>query len=142
MTIVIIRGLAEVSKNDEPVIDSAVLATLSGVQYKEERFSDYLCDDPGLDKGLVKTIKRSGTLRFEYDGKSRWLTSIVEYQTKRLLTATEISSLVNYTMQQWSDGIGENFAQFSEDEIGFAIACITDDSDLPSPYPHVEVRNV
>jgi hypothetical protein len=50
-----------------------------------------------------------GLLRFEYDEKSQQLYGVTEYSLSRALTAAEVSLLREYTIGQWSDGIGENF---------------------------------
>jgi hypothetical protein len=139
-----IIGRAHVFSNDEPVADAKLLATLDGTEYTEERFSDYISDGPAERRSSVvdavaKAVKRGGILRFTYDGKSPWLTATVAYETKRPLTQPEADWLVEYTMAQWSDGIGENISQFSEDDYGYMIVC---DTELYTPggsYPSVAI---
>jgi hypothetical protein len=133
------RGLAAVLREDEQVTDAAVLRSLVPLAYEDELFSDYLAD-ANLDKALVKAIAPSGVLRLDYDGKSTPLGVSVEYQTHRALSKAELTALVEYTMDPWSDGIGENRASESEHRVGYSIQCITFGEDLPEDYPWVDVK--
>ncbi|MGL4424313.1 MAG: hypothetical protein ACRCZF_26900, partial [Gemmataceae bacterium] len=58
---------------------------------------------------------------------------------RRLLSDAELGLLVEYTMGQWSDGIGENWACLSPDKCGYSIQCQTAADGLGPDYPTVEV---
>lgn len=99
-----------VDGEDPPVVDTpAVLATLHGIQYDEEVFSDYIAD--GGDRTLADAGVSGGTLRFEFNQERRALFGVTEYSAPRLLDERELILLKLYTIGQWSDGIGSNFFQ-------------------------------
>jgi hypothetical protein len=86
-----------------PVTDPHVLRTLDGYDAELE---DDMADD--LDPPLRRAGVTGGTLRFAYDRKRKELRSVTEYRARRPLTAEELAQLVQETIGQWSDGIGEN----------------------------------
>jgi hypothetical protein len=137
---VAIRGFAAVFRDDQQVTDPQTLSALVPLSYDDELFSDYLAD-ANLDKSLVNAIAPSGTLRFDYDGESTALRVSTEYQTRRPLTQPEIEALVEYTKDQWSDGVGENWASESVDRVGYSIQCIRSGDGLPDEYPWVDVND-
>jgi hypothetical protein len=55
------------------------------------------------------------------------------------LTPQEIRALVEYTKEQWSDGVGENWASESIERVGYCIQCITVGDGLPDEYPWVDL---
>jgi hypothetical protein len=95
---------------DEPAVveDESLLKTLHGLEH-DEVFSDYLGD--GGDRTLVDVGVSGGLLRFEYDAATKQLYGVTEYIAPRLLTPAEVAVLKEYTIGQWSDGIGSNFFQ-------------------------------
>jgi hypothetical protein len=114
--------------NDEhtPVIeDPRVLVTLDGIE-SDEIFSDYLSD--GGDKTLANAGVSGGQLRFRFDKEAGKLYGVTEYSLVRALTADEEALLREYTIGQWSDGIGDNFCQ-ERMEIGLAPQLFIMDSD-------------
>ena len=137
---VAVRGFAAVFRDDQQVTEPATLSKLVPLSYDDELFSDYLAD-ANLDKDLVAAIVPSGKLRFDYDGESTALRVSTEYRTRRALTKKEIRALVKYTMEQWSDGIGENWVSESADRTGFTIQCITSGDGLPDEYPWVDFED-
>ncbi|APV48330.1 hypothetical protein BWI17_00700 [Betaproteobacteria bacterium GR16-43] len=95
--------------DDPPVVDDPTeLAALDGLKH-DEIFSDYISD--GGDKTLAEAGVSGGELEFRYDAKSKQLIGITEYTAPRLLTKSELALLKEYTVGQWSDGIGSNFFQ-------------------------------
>lgn len=74
--------------------------------YSHENFSEY------FDKDFTfKDDIKNGYMNFQYlDGK---LYTVTTYHSKRKLTDIELDILENYTVGQWSDGIGEGFEQES-----------------------------
>jgi hypothetical protein len=140
LTKLAIRGFAAVFRDDQQVTDPAALARLVPVSYDDELFSEYL-PDAGLDRSLVDAIAPSGHLRFDYDGESSALRVTTEYQTRRPLTREEIRALVEYTIGQWSDGIGENWASESVERLGYSIQCITSGDGLPEEYQWVDLSD-
>lgn len=92
------------------VEDAAILKTLDGLAYDEEVFSDYLLD--GENAGELEDAGISGGgLEFSFDNASGRLTGRTEYQLERALSPDQIALLKDYTIGQWSDGIGSNFFQ-------------------------------
>ncbi len=90
--------------------DTAILKTLDGLSYDEEVFSDYLFD--GGDVGELEDAGISGgSLDFAFDSATGRLIGRTEYQLERALNPDQIAVLRDYTIGQWSDGIGSNFFQ-------------------------------
>lgn len=124
---VVVQGIAYVFDDaDQIVQDPAVLNSYHGFVYNDERFTDYLGGAEN-ENALAELLNPGGYLRFEYDGKSPFLTAITEYQTIRELEDAELDLLVHYTSGQWSDGIGENLATESGLRDGRSIQCQTDE---------------
>ncbi len=126
MARIVVRGWAAVFLEDEPMTDPAVLRTLDGVVYDDERFTDYLGDfeDEG-EVTLATALESGGNLRFGYKEGDEWLMAMTEYRSKRPLSESELRRLLEYTSGQWSDGIGANWTCESADRCGFTILCIT-----------------
>jgi hypothetical protein len=120
---VVIRGSAAVFRDDEQVTDPGVLRSLDGLAYDEERFTDYLGGPPEEDE-LAAVLEPGGVIRFGYRGGDL-LTATTEYRTRRPLTDAELRLLVDYTMGQWSDGIGENWTCCSAEACGYTIMYLT-----------------
>ena len=98
------------SDNGELVDNREVLKTLDGLAYLDESFSDYLFNGTGR-KALEEAGISGGTLRFEFHSASDCLIAVTEYVTSRILSEQEAAMLGDYTVGQWSDGIGSNFFQ-------------------------------
>jgi hypothetical protein len=133
---IVIRGLAAVFQGDEQVSDPAVLRSLDGLVYDEERFTDYIGGREDEDV-LAAALEPGGIISFRYVEGNDLLSATTEYRAYRPLTAAELRLLVEYTMGQWSDGIGENWTCLSPDKCGFSIMCLTD--EVGPDYPAVEV---
>jgi len=81
------------------------LQELDGIDC-QDKFSDYFDDKRcGSFKGDVT----NGYMRFEFSNGKLW--TITEYLSKRELSEQELDTLKDYTIGQWSDGIGEGFEQ-------------------------------
>ena len=134
---IIIHGAAAVFHDDVRVTDPAILRSLDGLVYDEERFTDYL-GGPGEDE-LAAVLEPGGILAFGYCEGDELLSATTEYRSRRPLSEAELRLLVEYTMGQWSDGIGENWTCESADKCGYTVMCL-DAADVASPeYPTVEV---
>jgi hypothetical protein len=92
---------------DALVRDRARLVVLDGVA-SDECFSDYLSDDRHTKELPSKGVS-GGYLRFRFKADRNELWAETEYDLKEPLTDDDTKSLVDYTLGQWSDGIGENF---------------------------------
>lgn len=138
MARVCIRGAAAVFRDDEQVTDPAVLRSLDGLAYDEERFTDYIGGPPEEDQ-LAAALEPGGIISFAYREGDDLLSATTEYRSRRPLTNAELRLLVDYTMGQWSDGIGENWTCISPEKCGYTIMCLTTDDEVGSDYPAVEV---
>ncbi len=85
-----------------------LLASLDGLS-SDEKFSDYLIDE--IDPLLVNLPVSGGCLTLLFDAASSQLFALISYGTQRRLVSEEVKTLVQYTLGQLSDGIGENFVQ-------------------------------
>lgn len=137
MARVVIQGVAAVFRDDTQVTDVAVLQSLDGVLYDEERFTDYI-GGPPAENEVAAALEPGGMIRFTYTGGDV-LTATTEYRVRRSLSDAELRLLVEYTMGQWSDGIGENWASLSPEKCGYSIQCQTAADGLGPDYPVVEV---
>jgi hypothetical protein len=135
---IVIRGYAVVFRDDKQVTDPLALRSLGGWIYDDERFTDYL-GGPTDEDELAATLESGGHLRFDYRQDDHLLTATTEYRSRRPLSESELSLLVEYTMGQWSDGIGENWMCESPDRCGFGIMCLTPGDAVGTDYPEVEV---
>lgn len=107
----------EATHTTVPIVEDPVrLRTLHGLEH-DEIFSDYMCD--GGDETLADAGVTGGTLRFEFDETTGVLFGFTRYSAPRLLSEEELCLLKEYTVGQWSDGIGENFTQ-ERMEVGLA----------------------
>ncbi len=137
MNRITIVGVAFVFRDNDEQLESdpAILSCLNGYIYGDERFTDYLGGSKAED-ALAKTLTPSGYLRFTYDGQADHLMAITEYEAIRLLDEDELSLLVAYTMGQWSDGVGENFACERPLGLGLSVQCQTDSPPTVRQHPH------
>ncbi len=101
-------------EGDTPVVETReILESLDGLEH-DEVFSDYLYDSSGQNI-LVNAGISGGLLQFWFDQKTNRLMGSTEYSLQRQLSKTEIDLLKEYTIGQWSDGIGSNFFQLRMD---------------------------
>ncbi len=85
------------------------MRSLDGLIYDEESFSDYI-GDGGMD-AIADIGISSGSLVFIFDTKSNQLFATTRYSLARPLTEEEVELLKDYTVGQWSDGVGSSFFQ-------------------------------
>ena len=90
---ILIRGLATVMRDDEPITDPAVLRSLDGLAYDDERFTDYL-GGPAEEDALAAALESGGSLRFSYREDNPLLIATTEYQVRRPLYESELRLLV------------------------------------------------
>ena len=138
MARIVIRGSAAVFRDDVPVSDPVVLRSLDGLVYDEERFTDYI-GGPPAENIVAAALEPGGIIRFNYRDADDVLSATTEYRSRRPLTAAELRLLINYTMDQLSDGIGENWTCISPDKCGYSIVCLTPGDAVGPDYPAVEV---
>lgn len=100
---IVISGLASASALDceEEITDPARLRTLDGLDYSTDRCSNY------LDRSFEEIGVSGGVVRLAYDAGAEQLRVVTEYQAPRRLKPAELRKLVQETVGQWSDGIGE-----------------------------------
>lgn len=135
---IVIRGAAAVFREDDiQVTDPNVLRSLRDVVC-EEVFTDYLGGPPEED-AIAGSLERGGIIQFGYDEGNDVLTATTAYRSRRRLTENELRLLVDYTMGQWSDGIGENWTCESASKYGYSIMCLTPGDNVEKDYPLIEV---
>jgi len=110
----------DVTAGDTPITDLARLAALDGVS-SDECFSDYLLDDPQTKELPSKGVS-GGYLRFRFRSDLNQLWAETEYDLREQLTCAETQSLMEYTLGQWSDGVGENFCPAYAEETGLFLS--------------------
>jgi hypothetical protein len=121
-----ISGNAEVTDGrGNRITDLAVLKSLDGLLYDDEKFTDHL-GGPARENALVSLLEEGGILQFQCDLDSGQLRVITEYRASRRLKKKELAALVDYTIGQWSDGIGESFHDESIERCGYHLACQDD----------------
>jgi hypothetical protein len=138
MARIVIQGSAAVFRDDEPVTDPVILRSLDGIVYDEERFTDYLGGPPEEDI-VAAALESGGSIQFAYSEGEELLTATTEYRSRRALSADELRLLVDYTMGQWSDGIGENWTCESAERCGYSIMCLGPWDFKDRVYPLVQV---
>ena len=135
---IVIRGAAAVFRDDKQVTDPGILRPLDGLVYDEERFTDYIGGPPEEDE-LAALLEPGGIISFAYRDGADVLAATTEYKSRGMLSDTELRLLVEYTMGQWSDGIGENWTCSSSDKCGYSIMCLTPGDEVGPDYPAVDV---
>ena len=113
---VVIRGLAVAfdEQTEELIADGKRLAQLDGLSFSEEYCGDYLSDSL-FEIGIV-----GGLIELSYSESDSKLEVLTTYRAPRELTPDELKALVDETLGQWSDGIGEGEFQHSL-ELGMGV---------------------
>ena len=88
--------------------DETSLRSPIGISYTGELFSDYLADGDET-RFLAEIGVKGGQLSFVYSPRTRQLQAYTEYTIPQTLSDKEVQLLTEYTVGQWSDGIGSNF---------------------------------
>ncbi|REK17462.1 MAG: ankyrin repeat domain-containing protein [Planctomycetota bacterium] len=94
-----ISSRATVFLDDTAVDDRGLLQQLDGCEFLEDRCGDYI-DSALADLGIV-----GGEISYQLT--TTGLRIITDYWAPRRLTEAELSALIDNTVGQWSDGIGE-----------------------------------
>ena len=131
----------------EATTDYPNLKELDGIDCQDE-FSEYFDGDESYANDVT-----DGYMRFEFENGK--LFTITEYDSTRELTDEELSQLRDYTVGQWSDGIGEGFEQgpcyqayepyhkYTDDEKEKYDDCDEDDLDVfISPWSFEQVATI
>jgi hypothetical protein len=135
---IVVRGAAAVFRDDERITDPTALRALDGLVYDEETFTDHIGGTPEEDE-LAAALEPGGIISFRYRDGDEVLSAITEYRTRQSLSDEALRVLVEYTMGQWSDGIGENWTCISPTKCGYSIMCLTPGDDVGTDDPAVEV---
>jgi hypothetical protein len=109
----------------EPATSAEVRRRLDGVVYDDEAFTDYLGGPPD-ETAVALLLEHGGCLSFRFDESLNRLVGTTEYRAARRLDDQELKVLVEYTLGQWSDGIGENLVGESFGRFGYTIQCGTE----------------
>ena len=120
---------------DELVTNSVVLRNLSAWSVTDEDLYLY------LDKSLVDIGIVGGTMRLKFFDEFG-LQFCTEYWSPRSLSTSELDELRNYSLGQWSDGIGECGFELQAQELtlrafpGNTVKAVTQEDDgriIPEP---------
>lgn len=98
------------SSTEQEIVNPAVLRKFHGCK-SDDSCVEYFDDSLG-EIGLI-----GGYLEFVFDEPSQRLRITTVYQLPRLLKKKELESLVKDTQGQWSDGIGENGVESSDENV-------------------------
>ncbi len=110
-----ISGRVEVlDEEDNPVKDPAVLRKLDGA------VSDDVCSNY-LDSDLADLDITEGAVRLTYNSATKKLWVVTEYKSPVKLKQSQLKRLVQETLGQWSDGIGEGCFDDRSDEWNVSI---------------------
>ena len=113
---IIIRGPATAwqtfgdERESEQITDAGRLPYFDGLEYRRESLCAYMGDGEA-SAPLAALGLGGGFIALGYAAAQNELIAKTEYTAPRALTAQEIEALVEYTLGQWSDGVGSNFSQ-------------------------------
>lgn len=125
MSLIVISGRAEVFAADgSPVRDPALLARLDGLVEPGDPISDH------LDERLADADISGGDLRLVFEPTLGALKVVTTYEAPRKLRREELAALVEQTVGQWSDGIGENAFTELEAIPGGSVALVSDEENV------------
>ncbi len=104
----VIWGWATVFDPDgEEITDLDVLFQLAGIVDQDDSpATDYIGGTPQEDV-IAAALEPSGRLRFALRDGEGMLREVNEYVARRPITAEELRWLGEFTLGQWSDGMGE-----------------------------------
>ncbi|CAK8988239.1 Uncharacterized protein SCF082_LOCUS21764, partial [Durusdinium trenchii] len=99
-------GLYVDNDDMDPVTDPAVIAPLDLFASSREEEDSFACY---IDSPLLRPIElQGGFITFRYNSDENQLYVVTEYDSPRRLTRSELDALIQYTTDQWSDGLGES----------------------------------
>lgn len=104
-----------IRENEFDFVPDEQLAKLDGNTYADERFTDYIYG-PLASIGLTE-----GTLSLSFQEDESLLFAVSTFNSPRPLTKEELKLLVDEVEGQISDGMGENYFQDLENQIGASI---------------------
>jgi hypothetical protein len=111
-----ISGQVEVEDHEgEPLIDKRILGKLDGA------VSDDVCSNY-LDNDLADLDITEGAVKLAYDKTANQLWVVTEYKAPVKLNDSQLKQLIENTIGQWSDGIGEGCFEELEERLGVGIA--------------------
>jgi hypothetical protein len=113
-------SVLDVAAGDRLVTDVARLAALDRIS-SDECFSDYLLDNSDTKELPSKGVS-GGYLRFRLRSDLKQLWVETEYDLRERLSDKDMESLVDFTLGQWSDGIGENFCPAFAERTGLFLS--------------------
>ncbi len=90
------------SQTGEGITDISLLQSLDGLRYEEDLCANYLNDELLNDISLV-----GGAIALAFDSERGGLRVLCEYWSPTELSPDQLQVLVDQTLGQWSDGIGE-----------------------------------
>ncbi len=76
---------------------------------------------------------------FNYEDGAKLLTVTTTFSVKERLSDDEIGFLIEDTLGQWSDGMGENFVGESEDKYGYSIMCLDRSEFDGTHHPNIVI---
>jgi hypothetical protein len=110
-----IFGRVEVQDDEgQLVTDKGILRKLDGA------ISDDVCSNY-LDHDLADLDITEGAVKLTYDGEANQLWVVTEYRAAVKLKRSQLKQLVENTIGQWSDGIGEGCFDELADRLGVGI---------------------
>ncbi|MDQ8209743.1 hypothetical protein QEH52_19650 [Coraliomargarita sp. SDUM461003] len=132
-----IIGFAQVTDDDDNFISAPeILKKLDGIVYDDEFQTDYI-GGSDAENTLEEKLYRSGNMYFHFQPGENYLRVESIFDLKEELTKEEIQLLVENTLGQWSDGMGENFTSESLTKYGYSIMCLDREDIQNESYPHI-----
>ncbi|MCX7207744.1 MAG: hypothetical protein NT086_17545 [Proteobacteria bacterium] len=118
-------------ETEQQIFDAEKIKSIDGYTYiddeEDDCFGFWLIDEN--DNSPIKNIGISGGyLHFSFNEKLNRLEVLVEYELNNELSEAQIDCLLEYTIGQCTDGIGENFSQHKYKEFGMFLSLIEDKS--------------
>ncbi len=95
-------ALACDAQTGEAIADTPLLQTLNGLRYDEDACANYLDHELLNDISIV-----GGAIQMAFDSQRSELRVVSEYWSPAALQSEQLQMLVDQTLEQWSDGIGE-----------------------------------
>lgn len=104
----------------DPIRDENILNQFSNTEYEGEIFSSLM--DYEEDANKIKSWGISkGIIGLDYDDESNKLYTYTEYEVTRELSDDELDFLIDFTIDQWLDGIGQEFIGEIADDTGYLV---------------------
>jgi hypothetical protein len=136
----VIWGWAAVFDSDGGrVTDRAILRQLADFVDDDDLLAtDYIGGTPEEDT-IAEALEPSGRLRFSLRDGEPMLRVVNEYAARRPLTAAELRWLGEYTLGQWSDGMGECVFVPSGPFEGYKLQPLGEQEVDDPEYPFIQV---